>query len=727
MKAISFLSGRYSTQLADLGASSLIASVLTAWPKDREIQYLAVSVSRDLSKSSSKTALHLAELGVCQAIVRAMQTFPSDADTMRVCCEAIVCLTSKEASIRSMMGDIGACPAVVLAFKAHPGNQALQLEVLHAVNSLALDGGNRTLLGRVGCCQSVVQSMTKFPDQRDLSGAACKAVSHLAALSGFNRTLLSHCGACEAVAAALHQFGSSSDLQYWGCQAVANLVAESDPSDTTTKILRAGLPSLITRALKEYISLAPTQRAGLQALAKVAGTGEEGRAAVFSAGGVQRCEHAMRLFPEDEAVQMWGCAAVREVGQSDDSSLAVMTESGVLAALVKAVYTGNLTGRDVQYQSIAAMVVLGQHMRAKCVLCQCGAGAAVSHMMETYPTSLKVQRLGCAAISTLTAQSRENKLLVGQSKGVMTALVAAMKTFKSDDRLQCNAALAIHNLTWGTESNARLLVAVGAAQVMATRPAKHKGSSDVLNYLMNGICNLAAVNDSMSDYMGTEGCCEAVVAALRDEPMCLQIQGSGCRTVAVLARRDENQHKFLKAGATKQVLRSVTFFRRDRQVQFNGMEAINQLCRDSRLTRLECFNSGIVNTIAGTLEAFSSDVDLVLSGFQLLLSLLQSTPCITGNMDIVLQAMEKNTDRGLAVAAMDTLTSMLAAPPAQGSGGGGWTSASTEAGLMRRINKLHSVVKRSVKIHRNDEEVVQRGTALLWMVSPPSSTTAVLS
>lgn len=150
------------------------------------------------------------------------------------------------------LGRNGGAQAVTGAFKACPGDKDVALAGLLAVAKLSVSSENRRLLGGAGACPLISKELLEFSDDEAVAEEGCRAVARLAALSGFNRTALGQAGAAEAIVAALVNHPSKPMVQRWGLGAGASLVAETDPSNNTDRLIRAGLLPLVVGALGKF-------------------------------------------------------------------------------------------------------------------------------------------------------------------------------------------------------------------------------------------------------------------------------------------------------------------------------------------------------------------------------------------------------------------------------------------------------------------------------------------
>lgn len=104
-------------------------------------------------------------------------------------------------------------------------------------------------------------------------------------------------------------------------------------------------------------------------------------------------------------------------------------------------------------------------------------------------------------------------------------------------------------------------------QLNHTRTLHRPRPQAVLVYLLNGLANVAVADESLSDFVGQHGACQAVVLALEQRPRDLQLQASGVKAVRALALAGGRNVEVLAAVRGPQAIaRAQGLFLRDREV-----------------------------------------------------------------------------------------------------------------------------------------------------------------
>ena len=137
---------------------------------------------------------------------------------------------------------------------------------------------------------------------------------------------------------------------------------------------------------------------------------------------------------------------------------------------------------------------------------------------------------------------------------------------------------------------------------------------------------MATVNESLSDFVGRHGACEAVVSALEQRPRDLQLQAAGIKAVQALALGGgRNVEVLADVGAPTAVARAAGLFSRDREVQLACLGAAENLCRGgNRVNRDTLVDAGSVHLLETAMIQFAGDAELVSQGFRALVEITLS-------------------------------------------------------------------------------------------------------
>eukprot|EP00903_Cladosiphon_okamuranus_P006843 g6665.t1 len=577
------------------------------------------------------------------------------------------CLKVKELQA---LGRKGGAQAVTAAFKACPGDKDVAFAGLLAVSKLSISSENRRLLGQAGACPLIAKELLEFSDDEAVAEEGCRAVSRIASLSGFNRTGLGLAGAAEATAAALLNHPSKPMVQRWGLSAAAALVAETDPSGNTDRITRAGILDLAVGALAKFRHNPTVQAEGLKTFGKVATSGEDGATAVWAAGVVLPTVRALGLYLNDANVQHWGCSTVRVLTGSDDKCEA-WRGAGAPEAVVRALIafdkdgTGRYARHDeeglgrtsetrcctddeslcIQFQACAAALNLAASSPdARRRIVGEGAGEALASMMRNNSSNPAAQQGALATLAVLSSSGVENRKRLHRYRGgVPKAVVSALEAFPDDRRVRCEGVLTVQNLSLNA-GGARAMIKAGAAPVIVRmlRGALMKEEErtlaagtdetvdgdhldrNVLVYLLNGLANMATANNSLSDFVGRHGACQAVVTALEQRPRDLQLQASGIKAVRALALGGgRNVEVLANVRGPTAIARAAGLFLRDREIQLACLGAEEILCRGgNHANRDALVAAGSVHLLESALLQFAGDSEVVSQGFRALVELV---------------------------------------------------------------------------------------------------------
>lgn len=502
--AMSARSSSRNSSLMEDAASNVVAAVdeVPAKPGNQvesvraEIQMWAAQAIAELAggHANENRCILLVKAGAMRALFAAMTRRPSDRQIQRAGCLALgsVAFASRQLTDLQALGRCGGAQAVIFALDACPGDEHVAWAGLLAVAKLAVSADNRRLLGEAGACPLTSKVLLEFAHRQRIAEEGCQAVAGLAALSGFNRTALGHAGAAEATAAALRNHPAKPTTQGWGLTAAASLVADTDPSDNTSRITRAGILDLSGRALARFPHNPTIQAEGLRVFAKVSSAGDEGIETVWKAGAVHLTIRALGLYLNDGDVQHWGMATMRALTSSEDKCHAWRT-AGAPEAVVRTLraFGEGGGGRRIRHDesgegrlSEARLCTPDEALSIQFQACACalrladaspdcrrrivqeGAGEALAGMMKRNPLNLTAQRGALATLAALSVSGKENRRrLLRSNRGVPQAIVAALEAFPDDRRVRCEGTLAVQNLSF-TVRGARVLTKAGVAPVI---------------------------------------------------------------------------------------------------------------------------------------------------------------------------------------------------------------------------------------------------------------------
>lgn len=145
-----------------------------------------------------------------------------------------------------------------------------------------------------------------------------------------------------------------------------------------------------------------------------------------------------------------------------------------------------------------------------------------------------------------------------------------------------------------------------------------------LVFLFNALTNLAAADESLSNFVGGHGACEAVVAALSQQPRDLQLQASGIKAIRSLALWGGGNVDVLAAvRGPAAIVRAQGLFVRDREVQVVCLGALEALARGgSRPNRTTVKHAETLALLESALNQFADDAEVVTQAIRTLVEMI---------------------------------------------------------------------------------------------------------
>jgi hypothetical protein len=242
----------------------------------------------------------------------------------------------------------------------------------------------------------IVEAMRQCAAAQRVQHAGCALLSAVCEAGGpAVRATATQLGSAAVVTDAMARFGAACpQLALYGCFTFSGLASEYGNAAAAA---RAGGCTAITRVMAQHASDALLQRAGVDALWRLAFASYEAAAGVDAAGGTAAVVRAMAAAPRDAKLASIGCAALCVfASHTPEGAGSVLANHGV-AAVVRAMHT-HLDVVDVQARGSAALGVLATYdapVRVRTVAQRILLG------MRRHAGVAKVQDAGATALRTI--------------------------------------------------------------------------------------------------------------------------------------------------------------------------------------------------------------------------------------------------------------------------------------------------------------------------------------
>jgi hypothetical protein len=291
---------------------------------------------------------------------------------------------------------------------------------------------------------------------------------------------------------------------------------------------------------------------------------------LFMSGACEAVLEGLRNYPEEAAVQKFGCSAVWVLAQ-DEACLELLIQGGACKAVVD---------------------TLHDHMNDKAVLIP-----------------------GCVALGYLAAYKGAIGKLGGA--GACEALAEVIKTYLDDDQeLTQVSLLTMAAIIEGSEENARRLTGVKAEDHVLKAMVVYPFDLDLQRGACHVLCGLT-LDDRQITILGDLGACALLAKALHCFHFDLSLQEYGVRTAVALLGDGVNAERFVQVGLPDLVISAISAFPRQRTLQRLCFNVIRRMVESSEEARsqMESNNKGC-QAVVTALHNFPGDKEILQDGWQ---------------------------------------------------------------------------------------------------------------
>ena len=297
-------------------------------------------------------------------------------------------------------------------------------------------------------------------------------------------------------------------------------------------------------------------------------------------------------------------------GGAFDSIVAVMraqSEEGTVQASASALLLRLLKASDD----------LGPRMRSTAA--QKGVIEALVAALKTHASDVAVQETCCWALSSAISNSPENKRQAHKA-GAVPAVLAALRTHGHDDDVQENALMVLSAISSEACAAEQIIAVNGAATVVAALQL-NSGNRIVQHTGCECLVRVAIDKKAAKLACGEAGAMEAALDALRafadsdDEDLNASVAESAVQLVAVLATEPENAARCVAAHGLETLVTMIQQGNGDASTMLFTLKAINRAVLDNPEAKAragECDAvEAIVHFLGALAEVVVSEVELL--------------------------------------------------------------------------------------------------------------------
>jgi hypothetical protein len=375
--------------------------------------------------------------------------------------------------------------------------------------ALLLQAAPATIVTAAGV-RALLAALRAHPGDADVQGAACAALSALAALDATNRTTAGAAGGVAAVGSVLTQHPADVNVAVHGFSALGNLTLDHP----------------------------------------------QNAAAALDAGAVPAALAAMRVFPKDTQVQMAGCCVLFRIVSEVSTLGGAHADSAAADAALAAMHVDIGDCRLQLHGCGVLMHIFHDDKNADAAWVRRGGAAltAVTAALRAHAQGVEVLTVGCMALSHLVLSTKDNQRAADISSA-LEAVVAALRAFPAEAGLQRHGCDALGDTCrHAGRDNQLAAAAAGALEVIISAMRMHTNDTNVQ---LAGCCALGTLVADVPPSQtraGALGGVEVMVAAMRTWAVPLPAERADffqpwCTTTLLLLHEHPiNKHKAVTAG-----------------------------------------------------------------------------------------------------------------------------------------------------------------------------------
>jgi hypothetical protein len=584
------------------GVESAMSRGLAASTTDKSVRRLILLNLSSLLSADANFARACGESGMAEQLVECLRD--NDAlEILLLAYENVLAMASEVKDNCERMAQAGVIDTLVRRMRVQDTTKEVQgLNYRCAVVIATSSKATCDALLREGAFEVIIQrAMSTPPSDARESQQLLKFLQAVTLNDPANLARLRVDGFCETLIRVWRSFRDDTSVLV-GIDLIA-LLAEDDALNVSLAKARAA--ELLVEAIKSSATNELIQERGWKAAYGLTLDNLVSRQQVGAAGGCAALTKSMRLYPQNERLQLACCAAAK-AWLGDESFRTLLGDAGLGELLVKA--------------------------------------------LKAFPESEDLLSTGTEVVTMLATDNAENAQRLGN--------VGACEILVARARLMISARKAVNNLTAGMAQLAMLspdncvrMVDMGLSETAVKILRRYPKDSPIQ---FNVIQTIAAVLCSQDDptALGKVGACPALVDACKNFPSQVALVTLAFRSLTLLAAQaDDLKREQTEAGVCQALLDAMSFFEEDMTLNLRALELASVLARDS-LASARLVGSGATEAIILRVRRYQGDQEVLNKGLEALAAIYQHAQA--SRSQLVASGLYEAAKLGAATAGADT-------------------------------------------------------------------------
>ena len=351
------MDGNWSVALRRAGGIESIVQVLRRHANHSGVRIKGCMAIAHVAEASVRNQKALGEAGAVEAVANALQNNPTHSLRQTInCLSAMSSLAVDSKNNQVLMLQAGVVDLLVAAIKDNQEHADVQARACLALSMLSADmdlpselldqlsvsreivklmqsSNLSSAMIKAGAIEAIARALKRHPTH---AGVQTKGLMAIANLAYFGNTSddFRNLGGLEILVEALESHPTHMGVQNRACAAVANLVGMNA---ATRRAFIPLVPIILTAAVQtlEPINFARRGREPncLAAIANLASEDVQAQRAIEQAGGLIVVSGALRQYPKDEGVQVYGCQTLVNIVEAKDHKLLLAVRKATMPDL----------------------------------------------------------------------------------------------------------------------------------------------------------------------------------------------------------------------------------------------------------------------------------------------------------------------------------------------------------------------------------------------------------
>lgn len=372
----------------------------------------------------------IGKVGGIDAVINAMYRHQGDADLQARCCLALRTLTCGLRANQWIAGRACAMESIVRCMKNFPSDVNVQYQGCATLaNICSTESENRDRATGIGVIETCVTAMNRKMDHIPLMEHGLAVLRNLCVGNEENQLRIGAAGGLQLILHAMKEHGSNGKILVRGCSALRFMFFSRPNRNTMFEC--QGLERLI-RVLRDGENIPAVAESAILAMGNAIFDHKEAKRYVGRYGGIAAVADVMSKHLDTEAIQEYGCRALRNLADSDELNTRLLGDSGAVDTAIFAMM-GYPNNAEIQEHSCAMLFNMAFSEHNMRIMKDLEVARVVEHATQFHLQNTAIQCQAMALLQRLRPLT-ESSSSTDKLRTRASATVMATKKSSADSR-----------------------------------------------------------------------------------------------------------------------------------------------------------------------------------------------------------------------------------------------------------------------------------------------------